>query len=71
MGMVNAHDICIEGEYFAVKSQVVRKKNIANSCLLGLDFLKQYHAVIDIESDTLTLEINNKKIVAKLFESSV
>ena len=61
MGMVNAHDICIEGEYFAVKSQVVPKKNIANSCLLGLD----------IESDTLTVEINNKKIKAKLIESAV
>ncbi|KAK8799142.1 hypothetical protein WA171_005890, partial [Blastocystis sp. BT1] len=70
MGMVNAHDICIEGEYFAVKSQVVPKKNIANSCLLGLDFLKQYKAVIDIESDTLTVEINNKKIKAKLIESA-
>ena len=70
MGMVNAHDICIEGEYFAVKSQVVPKKNIANSCLLGLDFLKQYKAVI-IESDTLTVEINNKKIKAKLIESAV
>ena len=71
MGMVNAHDICIEGEYFAVKSQVFPKKNIANSCLLGLDFLKQYKAVIDIESDTLTVEINNKKIKAKLIESAV
>ena len=71
MGMDNAHDICIEGEYFAVKSQVVPKKNIANSCLLGLDFLKQYKAVIDIESDTLTVEINNKKIKAKLIESAV
>ena len=71
MGMVNAHDIRIEGEYFAVQSQVMPEKNIANSCLLGLDFLKQYKAVIDIANDSLTLEMNGKKVVAKLRESAV
>ena len=71
MGMVNAHDIRIEGEYFAVQSQVMPEKNIANSCLLGLDFLKQYKTVIDIANDSLTLEMNGKKVVAKLRESAV
>ena len=70
MGMVNAFDIRVEGEYFAVQSQVMPEKNIANSCLLGLDFLKQYKAVVDIANDSLTLEMNGKKVVAKLRESA-
>lgn len=40
-------------------------------CLLGLDFLKLYKAVIDLVNGTLTLEINGKKVTTKLIESTV
>ena len=43
----------------------------AGVCLLGLDFLKLYKAVIDLVNGTLTLEINGKKVTTKLIESTV
>lgn len=43
----------------------------AGVCLLGLDFLKMYKGVIDLVNDTLTLEINGKKVTTKLIEDSV
>lgn len=40
-------------------------------CLLGLDFLKKYHGIIDLVSDKLILELNGKKIEASLVEGHV
>ena len=71
VGNVNAFDICLEGEYFAVNSQVMTERQISHSCLLGMDFLKKYKAVIDIPNNKLTLRINDKEVAAKLYESSV
>lgn len=40
-------------------------------CLLGLDFLKKYHGIIDLVSDRLSLELNGKRIEASLVEGHV
>lgn len=40
-------------------------------CLLGLDFLKKYHGIIDLISDKLILELNGKRIEASLVEGHV
>ena len=71
IGNVNAFDICLEGEYFAVHSQVMPERQIAHSCLLGMNFLKEYKAVIDIPNSKMTLTINDKEITAKLYEARV
>lgn len=71
VGQVNAHDIRVEGEYFAVQSQVVPERQIAHVCLLGMDFLKAYKAVIDIANSKITLRLNDKEVTAKLYESQV
>ncbi|KAK8813742.1 hypothetical protein WA556_000314, partial [Blastocystis sp. ATCC 50177/Nand II] len=70
VGNINAFDICIEGEYFATTCQVMPQDEFAGVCLLGLDFLKLYKAVIDLVNGTLTLEINGKKVTTKLIEST-
>ena len=71
IGIVNAFDICLEGEYFAVNSQVMPEKQIAHSCLLGMDFLKNYKAVIDIPNSKIILRMNDKEVTAKLYEARV
>lgn len=50
---------------------VMPQDEFAGVCLLGLDFLKLYKAVIDLVNGTLTLEINGKKVTTKLIESTV
>lgn len=75
IGFIHSCDLCIENEYFPVHFQgfdwinsslVMPKFSLRGSCLLGLDFLKEYHGVIDLVNNTLTLEVNGKKIVTKL-----
>ena len=42
-----------------------------SACLLGLDFLKQYKAVIDVEKKELTLRMDGAEIKTRLFERTV
>lgn len=62
VGFVHSSDVCIQGEYFPLQCQVMPTASMNGVCLLGLDFLKEYHAVIDLVQNKLTLELNGKKI---------
>ena len=42
-----------------------------SACLLGLDFLKKYKAVIDVEKGELTLRPDGKEIKVQVFERTV
>ena len=42
-----------------------------SACLLGLDFLKKYKAVIDIEKGELTLRLDGKEIKTQVVERTV
>ena len=55
-------------DHFLVTSEV---SAMGDTCLLGLDFLKEYHAIIDLVTSTITLEVNGKKITSRLVEGRV
>lgn len=42
-----------------------------SACLLGLDFLKQYKAIIDVEKRELTLRLGDMVIKTEIFERMV
>ena len=57
-----------EGERWEV---VMPGETERSACLLGLDFLKQYKAIIDVEKRELTLRLGDMVIKTEIFERMV